>query len=194
MNDEKAKRSSIPADDDGYELTLQLARRACSALLALLGFFWATAAVLLIVPRSLREEPLLAGVLVAAAVLIVTSAPFIREWMVRRTITEHLEQPVEERHPRRVYAMFSNATTVGVLVAQGPALCGFVLSVMARYQPLLLTLLPLAIGSLVTGVAWIALWPRRGLWDRWTWQAKLRREGVGTATAKAAPPAGPSAG
>lgn len=172
----KDKKARIPEDDDGYELTLHTAKQACSALFALLIFFWLTAAVLLIVPQPAHEEPLLTGVMVALALSIVTAAPFVREWMVRRTIGENLETPLEKRQPRRVYAMFSNATAVGVLIAQAPALCGFVLSAMVRFEPVWLTLLPLAIGTVITCAAWMALWPNRRLWDRWTWQAKLRRE------------------
>jgi hypothetical protein len=185
-------------DDDGYELTLHLAKRACSSLFALLGFFWATALVLQIVPRAPHEEPLLAGVMVAVAVSVVTAAPFVREWMVRRTIGGHLEQEIEERRPRAVYAMFSNATAVGVLVAQAPALCGFVVTAMTRASTWYVSLVPLAIGTVVTGVAWVVLWPRRSLWDRWTWQAKLRREGFMTPPVSpidsSAPSAGPPAG
>jgi MFS family permease len=186
----------IPADDDGYELTLRLAKQACSALFALLGFFWATALVLQIVPAPPHEEPLLLGVLVAVAVSVVTAAPFIREWMVRRTIGEYLVSKIEDRRPRAVYAMFANATAVGVLVAQGPALCGFVATAMTRSTAWYLTLIPLAIGTAVTAIAWVVLWPRRSLWNRWTWQAKLRREGVATPAPADTPvaPADASAG
>jgi MFS family permease len=186
----------IPEDDDGYELTLRLAKRACSGLFALLGFFWATALVLQIVPTAPHEQPLLAGVLVAVAVSVVTAAPFIREWMVRRTIGEFLVQKAEDRRPRAVYAMFANATAVGVLVAQAPALCGFVVTAMTRSSAWYLTLIPLAIGTAVTAVAWVVLWPRRSLWNRWTWQAKLRREGVVTVPPADTPAtsADPSAG
>ena len=186
----------IPEDDDGYELTLRSAKRACSALFALLGFFWATALALQIVPAAPREQPLLAGVLVAVAVSAVTAAPFIREWMVRRTIGEYLVAKPEDRHPRAVYAMFANATAVGVLVAQAPALCGFVVTAMTRSTAWYLTLIPLAIGTAVTAVAWVVLWPRRSLWNRWTWQAKLRREGVVTVPPADTPAtsADPSAG
>jgi MFS family permease len=185
----KTRKWEAPANDDGYELTLHSAKRACSALFALLGFFWATALVLQIVPAAPHEQPLLTAVLVAVAVSVVTAAPFIREWMVRRTIGEHLVQRVEDRRPRAVYAMFANATAVGVLTAQGPALCGFVATAMTRSTTWYFTLIPLAIGTAATAVAWVALWPRRSLWNRWTWQARLRREGVPTPAAPADPSA-----
>jgi hypothetical protein len=38
---------------------------------------------------------------------------------------------------------------------------------------------PLLAGSASSYLVWALMWSRRALWDRWTWQAKLRRGGEG---------------
>jgi hypothetical protein len=160
----------LPADDDGYEWSLRTAKRSCLALFGLLVFFWLAVAALQFAPGTPHEEPLLVAVLVAVALSVVTGAPYVRERIARVGITEHLSRERSLRRPRAVYATFATACATGVLVAQAPALCGFIATALTR------SLVPLAAGTVVTGVAWAALWPRRGLWDRWTWQARLRRD------------------
>ena len=160
----------VPDDDDGYEWSLRAANRSCLALLGLLAFFWIATGVLHLVPGRAHEEPLVVAILVALALSVVTGAPFVRERISRVGIGEHLTRARESRRPRAVYATFATAAATGVLVAQAPALCGFMATAMTR------SLIWLVLGTIITGVAWAALWPRRRLWDRWTWQARLRRD------------------
>ena len=176
----------LPADDDGYEWSLRLASRSCLALGGLLAFFWmAGIALVVLAPGSYKETPAVAlviALLVALAVSVVTGAPFIRERIARVGIGEHLARDRGIRRPRATFATFATASTTGVLLGHVPALCGFIITALTR------SLIPLAIGTVTTGFAWAALWPRRELWDRWTWQAKLRRDDE-TPPAPAAEPA-----
>ena len=160
----------LPADDDGFEWSLRVARRTCASLFGLLVFFWVAALAVQRGPGVAHEEPPIVALLVAIAVSVVTAAPYLRERIARVAIGEHLAREAAFRNARPVYATFATATTTGVLVAQTPALCGFIATTLTH------SLLPLALGSAVTGAAWAALWPRRRLWERWTWQAKLRRD------------------
>lgn len=169
----------LPADDDGFEWSLRLARRACLALFGLLVFFWAATVALQLVPGVPQEQPLIVGVFVALAVSIVTAAPFLRERIAQIGIGEHLARDREFRRPKVLYATFATATAIGVLVAQAPALFGFIATALTR------SLIPVAIGTVVTGAVWAALWPRRRLWERWTWQARLRRDDPEAAPAAA---------
>lgn len=169
----------LPADDDGFEWSLRVARRACLALFGLLVFFWVATLALQLMPGVPQEQPLIVGIFVALAVSIVTAAPFLRERIAQIGIAEHLGHEREFRRPRAVYATFATATATGVLIAQAPALFGFIATALTR------SLIPIAIGTVVTGAVWAALWPRRLLWERWTWQAKLRRDDTETTPAAA---------
>lgn len=160
----------LPADDDGFEWSLRTARRACLALFGLLAFFWAATIALHFTPGTPQEQPLVVGIFVALGVSIVTAAPFLRERIAQIGIGEHLARERSFRRPRAVYATFATATATGVLIAQAPALLGFIATALTR------SAVPLLIGTAVTGTAWAALWPRRLLWERWTWQARLRRD------------------
>lgn len=160
----------LPVDDDGFEWSLRLARRACLALFGLMAFFWVATIALQLLPGTPKEQPLLVAILVAVAVSVVTAAPFVRERIARVGIGEHRARERAFRRPRAAYATFATATATGVLVAQAPALAGFIASALTR------SVVPLAVGTLVTGAVWVALWPRRALWERWTWQAGLRRD------------------
>lgn len=160
----------VPVDDDGFEWSLRLAKRACLALFGLMVFFWVATLALQLVPGTPREQPLLVGVLVAVALSVVTAAPFVRERIAHVGIGQYLSRERAFRRPRAAYATFATATATSVLVAQAPALAGFIATALTR------SLVPLAGGTLVTGVVWAALWPRRRLWERWTWQARLRRD------------------
>jgi hypothetical protein len=164
----------LPADDDGYEWSLRLAKRSCLALAGLVAFFWLAGIALQFLPSApYKETPTVAlviALLVALAVSVVTGASFVRERIARVGIGEYLARERAFRRPRAVYATFATATTSGVLLAHVPALCGFIATALTR------SLIPLAIGTVVTGAAWGVLWPRRELWDRWTWQARVRRD------------------
>jgi len=164
----------LPADDDGYEWSLRLASRSCLALGGLLAFFWmAGIALVVLAPGPYKETPAVAlviALLVALAASVATGAPFIRERIARVGIGEHLARDRGIRRPRATFATFATASTTGVLLGHVPALCGFIITALTR------SLIPLAIGTVTTAFAWAALWPRRELWDRWTWQARLRRD------------------
>ena len=175
----------IPEDDDGYEWSLRSAKRSCLALVGLLAFFWVAAGALQLAPGTPHEEPLVVAVLVAVALSVVTGAPYIRERIAQVGIGEQLAGRARGiRRPRAAYATFATAAATGVMVAQGPALCGFIATAMTR------SFIPLVLGTLVTGAAWALLWPRRALWDRWTWQAKLRRDDEAQPASVADPSAG----
>lgn len=160
--------TDLPVDDDGFEWSLRLARRSCLALFGLMVFFWVATIALQLMPGTPKQQPLLVGVLVAVAVSVVTAAPFVRERIARVGIEEYRAREWAFRRPRGAYATFATATATGVLVAQAPALAGFIATALTR------SVAPLAVGTLVTGAAWAALWPQRALWERWTWQAGLR--------------------
>jgi len=174
----------IPEDDDGYEWSLRFAKRSCLTLVGLLAFFWVAAGALQLAPGTPHEEPLVVAILVAVALSVVTGAPFVRERIARVGIGAHLARAHELRRPRAVYATFATAAVTGVMVAQAPALCGFMATAMTR------SFIPLVLGTLVTGAAWALLWPRRALWDRWTWQARLRRDDEAQPASAADPSAG----
>jgi hypothetical protein len=174
----------IPEDDDGYEWSLRSAKRSCLALVGLLAFFWVAAGALQLAPGTPHEEPLVVAILVAIALSVVTAASFVRERIARVGIGAHLARIRELRRPRAVYATFATATVTGVMVAQAPALCGFMATAMTR------SFIPLALGTAVTAAAWALLWPRRMLWDRWTWQARLRRDDEAQPASAADPSAG----
>ena len=174
-----------PEDDDGYERSLRSAKRSCLVLAGLLAFFWVATGVLQLVPGRSHEEPLVVAILVAVALSVVTGAPFVRERIARVGIGEQLEGRVRGiRRPLAAYATFATAAATGVMIAQAPALCGFIATAMTR------SLHPLLLGTLVTGAAWGMLWPRRSLWDRWTWQARLRRDDEAQSVSAADPSAG----
>ena len=174
----------LPEDDDGYEWSLRSAKRSCKAMLGLLAFFWVAAGVLQLAPGTAHEEPLVVAILVAVALSVVTGAPYVRERIAHVGIGAHLARAHELRRPRAVYATFATAAVTGVMVAQAPALCGFMATAMTR------SFIPLVLGTLVTGAAWALLWPRRMLWDRWTWQARLRRDDEALTASAADPSAG----
>jgi len=164
----------LPADDDGYEWSLRLANRSCLAIGGLVVFFWLAAVALVVfAPAPYRDTPavaLVTALLVAVAASVATGASFIRERIARVGIGQHLERERAIRRPRAVFATFATASTTGVLLGHVPALCGFIITALTR------SLIPLAIGTVATGLTWAALWPKRQLWNRWTWQAKLRRD------------------
>jgi hypothetical protein len=156
--------------DDGFQWSLNVARLICALLMLLPVFFLACTAAIIFVRNTPHEEPIITAVLAAIAALVVPIAPYVRENMAQIGIGVHLEggQPWRKHLP--VYSTFATATIASFLIAQAPALCGFIASALTR------SFIPLAIGSAVSYVAWAMLWPRRILWARWTWQAKIGRE------------------
>lgn len=156
--------------DDGYRWSMRFAQFGCGILLLLPVLFAGMAAAIILVVGEPHEEPLATAVLVVGSLAILPAAPFVREKVARVGISAHLEGRSSHREPRAVYAGFAVAAITGFLVAQVSALFGFVATALTR-DPM-----PLLVGAGATYGVWAMMWPRRVLWDRWTWQAKLRRE------------------
>lgn len=162
--------------DDGYQWTLNVTRMICAGLLLFPVFFLACTLAIMSLGGAPHEEPILTAALAVLAVLIVPVAPFLREHMAQIGIGVHLEQGDKPwRLHRPVYATFATATIAAFMTAQAPALFGFIASALTR------SLIPLGVGSFVSYIAWIGLWPRKVLWSRWSWQAKIGREDEVTA-------------
>jgi hypothetical protein len=82
-------------------------------------------------------------------------------------IKMHLEGQRPLHGHRPVYATFASGTIAAFMIAQAPALFGFIVSALTR------DLLPLEVGSTASYATWAVLWPRKSLWARWSWQAKI---------------------
>ena len=160
----------IPGDD-GYQWSLNVTRMVCIGWLLFPLLFLAMNVAILYTPGREHEEPLLVALLAALAVIIAPAAPFVREKLVQVGIGTHLEGRPELRHHRAVYSTFATASIAAYIIGQVPALFGFIASAMTR------SLVPLAVGSVVSYGAWAMLWPREVLWAKWTWQARIGREG-----------------
>jgi len=156
--------------DDGFEWSLRMARMVCGGLLLFPVLFLVFTLAVMLTPGTPHEEPLLVGLFATTALTILPAAPFVRERTAQVGIGVHLANERGVRRLRSTYAGFATATITGFMIAQAPALLGFVATVLTR------GFVPLAVGSVVSYVAWAALWPSRRLWDRWTWQARLRRD------------------
>lgn len=156
--------------DDGYEWSLRFARFGCAILLAFPLLFAIMSVAIIIVVGDPHEEPVITSVLVVGALAILPAAPFIREKVARVGIGAHLEGHRSHAKPRAVYAGFATAAVTGYTVAQVAALFGFIATALTR------DMTPLLVGSAASYLVWGLMWPRRVLWDRWTWQAKLRRD------------------
>jgi hypothetical protein len=157
--------------DDGFEWSLNLTRLICAGLLLFPVFFLLCALAIMLAQGTPHEEPVLVGVFVALAVSLLPAAPFIRERMAQVGIGIHLEGEKPWLRHRPVYATFATATITAFMVAQAPALLGFIATALTR------SFLWLELGSAASYIAWVALWPRRVLWARWTWQSRIGREG-----------------
>jgi hypothetical protein len=161
--------SAVPGDD-GYEWSLRMARMVCAGLALLPVLFWLGTLAVMLTPGAAHEEPLIVGLLAALALSILPAAPLVRERTAQVGIGVHLARERGVRRPRAVYAGFATASITAFMIAQAPALLGFLATVLTR------SFFPLIVGSAISYVAWAALWPKRGLWARWTWQARLQRE------------------
>lgn len=148
--------------DDGFEWSLGMARLICALFMGFPLFFLALTVAILLKQDTPHDMPLLLVVLAALAVVITPAAPYVRERIARAGISVHRDSPQSWRRILPVYSTFAAATIAGFLVAQAPALFGFVASALTR------SLVPLAVGSAASFVAWAIMWPRRTLWSRWT--------------------------
>ena len=148
--------------DDGFEWSLQMARLICGLFMCFPLFFFALAIAIILKPGPPHDMPLLLVVLAALAIAITPTAPYVRERIARAGISVHRDSAQAWRRILPVYSTFAAATIAGFLVAQAPALFGFVASALTR------NLVPLAVGSAASFVAWGIMWPRRALWSRWT--------------------------
>ena len=158
----------IPGDD-GFEWSLRVTRWVCAGwLLFPLLFLLGDWAIMLTVGRP-HEEPLIVAILACLAVIIVPAAPFVRERVAFVGIGVHLEGERPWIRHRPVYGTFATATILSYIIAQVPALFGFVASAMTRDYVWLM------VGCAISYAAWALLWPRRLLWARWSWQARIDR-------------------
>lgn len=165
--------------DDGFEWSLRMARAICALLLLFPLFFLACTLAILVFPGAPREMPVLLVVLAALALVVTPAAPYVRERVAHAGIAVHLDSPQRARRLRPVYSTFAAATIAGFLVAQTPALFGFIASVMTR------GLAPLVVGSAASYFVWAIMWPRRIAWSRWTVLARIGSEEEGAAGAEA---------
>jgi len=158
------------AGDDGFEWSLNVTRMVCAILLLLPAFFLGCVAAILALEDTRHDQPVLSVILGVAAAGIVLVAPHLRERMAQIGIAVHARGGEPWRAKLPVYSTFATATIASFLVAQAPALFGFIVAALTR------SLLPLWIGMSVTYLAWAMLWPRRITWARWTWQAGVDRQ------------------
>jgi hypothetical protein len=155
--------------DDGFERSLRRARVICGAICAAPVLLAAASWVALARGRVPHEEPLIVAVLVILVVLLVAAAPVVREEIARKGIAEALGRAPDARSPQTVYPTFTTAVVAAFVVLVMPVLFGFISTVLT------VSVVPLSAGAVVSCGGWALLWPRRVLWERWTWQAKLRR-------------------
>jgi hypothetical protein len=159
----------IPGDD-GYEWSLRVTRWVCAGWLLFPLLFWLGDWAIMLTGGRPHEEPLIVAALAILAVMIVPAAPFVRERVAHIGIGVHLEGERPWTRHRPVYGTFATATITSFIIAQAPALFGFIATAMTRDY------LWLMIGSAISYAAWALLWPRRLLWARWSWQARIDRE------------------
>ncbi|MDO8964264.1 MAG: hypothetical protein Q7W30_07230 [Coriobacteriia bacterium] len=164
----------------GFEESLRQARLLCASTSAIVPMLAAVTFVILSEPPATAPaEPAAELALFTFVTLFaLIGGPYIREWLVRRVVGAHLAgadvgspdtMPAGLSRESRVYTAFVTGALVGYGIGEVGALLGFVGTIMAGSPA------PLAIGSAFTIVYWAFMWPRRNLWERWTWQAKLRR-------------------
>jgi len=159
----------IPGDD-GYLWSLRMARFLCGVLLLFPVLFALMSAAIIAVVGDPHEEAVITAALAVLALTILPAAPFARERIARVGISAHLAGDRALRRRRSVYVGFATATITGFMVAQVAALFGFVATAISRQ------IAPLVVGSILSYGVWALMWPRTSLWDRWTWQARLRRD------------------
>jgi len=162
----------IPGDD-GFRWSLNMARMMCGILALLPLLFWLGAFVVMLVHGRAHEEPLIVAVLAVLALTILPAAPYVREHTAQVGIGGHLKGLLAYKLRRSVYASFATASITAFLIAQAPALFGFIATLLTR------SYVPLVVGSAITYVAWALLWPSSSLWSRWAWEAELHRDALG---------------
>lgn len=159
----------IPGDD-GFLWSLRMARMVCAGLLLFPVLFLGAAALLDLVAVRRADQPVLAVTLLVVAMALLPAAPFVRERTARVGIDAHLARELAMRRPHAVYATFATATITGAMIAQVPALFGFVATALTGARA------PLAVGSALSYAAWLLLWPQRALWSRWSLRAGLEAD------------------
>lgn len=171
--------------DDGYRWSLNVARMVCAGILLFPLFFLLCMLAILAVSRHAFDGLALTVAFAVLAIVILPAAPLVRERLAQVGIKIHLEGERPWHGHRPVYATFASGTIAAFMIAQAPALFGFIVSALTR------DLLPLEIGSAASYATWVALWPRKSLWARWAWQAKIDFPGVAVADDTSAPAAEP---
>lgn len=154
--------------DDGYSSTLRRAQVVCGVLFVLPATFLAVTWAYLRRPVVPHEEPVLVAIFVMLTVFALAGAPFVRERLVRNMARVRIEGRVNAPSVFGVYTTFSIASIVAYLMTGVPALFGFLASLLTTGW------VPVLLGCTLTLASWAMLWPRDGLWRRWTWQARLR--------------------
>jgi hypothetical protein len=149
-----------------------MARAICALLMGFPVFFFACTAAILMLPGAPRDEPVLVGVFAILALVLTPAAPIVRERIARAGIVVAIDNDKPWRVHRPVYSTFAAATIASFLVAQAPALFGFMASALTR------DLTPLSVGSACSYLVWLILWPQRRRWSRWTLQAMIVRTPV----------------
>jgi hypothetical protein len=170
--------ADVPGDE-GAQRSLSIARWVCGAALTLPVVLVGISVSLLAAPGAPpHEEPVLAAALAVIALLMAPLAPFARDGIARRGIGAHLRgsvtgggdaarRPAGGRLP--IYGSFVRAALAAFAIALLPALFGFVVTVMTR------SMIAIGIGTIVTYGACLGMWPRKLLWTKWRWQARIGR-------------------
>jgi hypothetical protein len=162
--------ADAPPIDDGFEHSLRRARAACMAMLFAPPLL--TAIVVGSISRggSPHEEPIIVAALALVGLTVMCSPGLVREELARKAIGRRLAADSGSSDgPESVYRAFAAAQIAAYGIAGTGTLFGFVSSMLT------LSWIPMAIGSVLSYAMWAAIWPRAGVWRRWTWQAKLRR-------------------
>jgi hypothetical protein len=165
-----AKSAEAPHVDDGFQSALRSARLTCGVLLLSPPVFAAISALSIARGGVPHEEPIIVAMLAIVGLTVMCSPGLAREELVRKAIGRYLAAPGGVGGPEAVYRSFVGAAIAAYAIAGTGVLFGFAASVFTN------TWTPLAVGSVASYAMWAALWPRRGVWRRWTWQAKLRRD------------------
>lgn len=164
--------------DDGAVRSLSIARWVCGVAVLLPAALVGVSTAILAVPgASPHEEPVLTAALAVIALLMAPVAPFARDGLARRGVAAHLRdagrgggpdaRPNGGRLP--IYASFVRAALAAFAIALLPAVFGFIVTVTTR------SVIGIGIGAVVTYGACLAMWPRKLLWNKWRWQARIGR-------------------
>jgi hypothetical protein len=157
--------------DDGYRWSLNVARTVCAGITLFPVLFLACMLAILAVSRHALDGLVLTVAFAVLAIVILPAAPLVRERLAQVGIKMHLEGQRPLHGHRPVYATFASGTIAAFMIAQAPALFGFIVSALTH------DLRPLGVGSAASYATWAVLWPRKSLWARWSWQAKIDSPG-----------------